>query len=604
MKRIIKAVKHYFGDMGIAVKIVILFIVLSCISLITSILINEKLYENKLQDKTEVMAVQNLDTIVNSFQTYVSNMDKLTYVVIYDEGLQNLLLTVDDSNYSYMVSDTNSYINKLLIAIKKQSNDIASLYIFDNKGYKFFRKSELIDMTISDISKASWYQEVCDKEGGLVVKINGGGDLARSFTYYTRDDRPDGFLSLIRVINDLQTQKKIGISILNVDYQRIYSYLSDTLSKYGLDICIWDDGGTRLTSFKNYNIGDGVLRTAVDSGIASVTKQDGGPSILTAQRIDDYNLYVGCITPVEEDPFGTRGLVTVLLILNIIIVSFGAVMIFGAMIRPINEVLAAMKEAGQNHFVRITGDYGNDEFGKLKDGYNNMIAEIEELIQSIVSEQELKRKLELHVLMEQVKPHFLYNTFDCISSLAMKNGETEIYSLLSALGEYYKKTLSRGDEIIPLSDELQIVRSYALIQGYRYRGLFTIGFDVDEALLDAPVLKLILQPILENAIIHGIIPKGVEGSITVSAHAKGRYIELTVADDGVGISRDKLNNLFNTNVQYGKSFGIRSVAERLALTYKETDLLTIDIDRDEGVAVTMRIPYSPPETKRDAHAEE
>ena len=604
MRKMFKAVRHAFGNMGIAIKIVILFIILSCISLITSILINEKLYENKLQDKTEVMAVQNLDTIVNSFQTYVSNMDKLSYVVIYDEGLQNLLLTVDDTNYSYMVSDTNSYINKLLIAIKKQSNDIASLYIFDNKGYKFFRKSELIDMTISDISKASWYQEVCDKEGGLVVKINGAGDLARSFTYYTKDNRPDGFLSLIRVINDLQTQKKIGVSILNVDYQRIYSYLSDTLNKYGLDICIWDDSGTRLTSFSNYVIGDVVLRAAVESGIVSVTAQDDGPSILTALRMDDYNLYVGCITPVEEDPFGTRGLVTILLILNIILVSFGAVMIFSAMIRPINEVLAAMKEAGQNHFVRITGDYGSDEFGKLKDGYNRMIAEIEELILSIVSEQELKRKLELHVLMEQVKPHFLYNTFDCISSLAMKNGETEIYSLLSALGEYYKKTLSKGDEIIPLSDELQIVRSYALIQGYRYRGLFTIDFDVEEALLDAPVLKLILQPILENAIIHGIIPKGVEGSITVSAHAKGSYIELTVADDGVGISRDKLNSLFNTKVQYGKNFGIRSVAERLVLTYKETDLLTIDIDRNEGIAVTMRIPYSPPETKRDAHAEE
>jgi two-component system, sensor histidine kinase YesM len=596
MKRIVtavKAVKQYCGDMGFAIKIVVLFIVLSCISLITSIIINERLYENKLREKTEVMAAQNLDTIVNSFRTYVSNMDKLTYVVIYDEELQSLLLTVDDSNYSYMVSDTNSYINKLLIAIKKQSNDIGSLYIFDNKGYKFFRKSELIDMTISDISKASWYQEACDKEGGLVVKINGAGDLARSFTYYTKDDPPDGFLSLIRVINDLQTQQKIGISILNVNYQRIYSYLSDMMNKYGLDICIWDDSGTRLTTFSDYSIGDDILHAAVETGIVSVTGQDGGPGILTALRIDDYNLYVGCITPVEEDPFGTRELATFLLILNIIIVSFGAVLIFSAMIRPINEVLAAMKEAGQNHFVRIGGDYGNDEFGKLKDGYNSMIAEIEELIQSIVSEQELKRKLELHVLMEQVKPHFLYNTFDCISSLAMKNGETEIYSLLSALGEYYKKTLSRGDEIIPLRDELQIVRSYAIIQGYRYHGLFTIDYDVDETLMDVPVLKLILQPILENAIIHGIIPKGVEGTITVGAHAKGAYIELTIADDGVGISRDKLNKLFHSNAQNGKTFGIHSVAERLALTYKETDLLTIDIDRDEGIAVTIRIPYVP-----------
>ena len=277
MKKIFRAIKHVFGDMGLAIKIMILFIVLSCMSLITSIMINERLYENKLREKTEVMAVQNLDTIVNSFSVYVNSIDKLSYFVIYDEDLQGILLTVDDSNYSYMVSDTNSYINKLLIAIQKQSNDIASFYIYDNKGYKFFRKSQLIDMTISNISEASWYQEACDKKGGLVVKINGAGDLERSFTYYTKDYRSDGFLSLIRVINDLQTQKKIVISILNVDYSRIYSYLSDTLSKYALDICIWDDSGARLTDFSQHDIGDGVLRSAAESGIISVTGLDGSP---------------------------------------------------------------------------------------------------------------------------------------------------------------------------------------------------------------------------------------------------------------------------------------------------------------------------------------
>jgi two-component system sensor histidine kinase YesM len=590
MQKLLQPLKRIFGDLSLMAKMTVLFLILSCFSLFACIAISNKIYWDKLQNKTNIVSQQNLDAVVNAFDVFMKNIDRLSFIVLYDEDVQSLLKNINEYNYNYTLIDKNNLINKLLDGINKQTNDIKCFYIYDNNGYKFYSKSELIDLALYDIKKASWYREVTDKNGGLIIKINGAGDLKRTFPYLAGDSAEAGFLSLIRVINDINKQQMIGISVINVEYSNVDNYLADIKKKYGLDICIWDDKGTKLTGFKGYTVSDADLDRAIREDGLQVTGQKGGKGLLKAVKSSKDNLFFGCITPLEDDFNSPKVLDTIIIIANIGFICLGALIISNLITRPINKILKGMREVGNHNFKKIGGTYGKDEIGRLKDGYNMMVSEIQELIANMVKEQELKRKYELGILLEQVKPHFLYNTFDSISSLALKKGEKEIFMLLSALGDYYKKSLSRGSEIIPLRDEIQIVRSYAYIQSYRYKDIFEMEYEIEEDILDYPVLKLILQPIVENAIYHGIRPKGEKGRILLRACKRDRYLELSVQDNGVGMSPKAAKELFHTAGPEKKSFGIKSTAERLSLYYREKDLLSINTGLEEGICVTIKIP--------------
>lgn len=157
-----------------------------------------------------------------------------------------------------------------------------------------------------------------------------------------------------------------------------------------------------------------------------------------------------------------------------------------------------MKGVENGEFKEVNIDTGNDEIGKLKNVYNTMIYKIENLIEQIVKEQKIKRKAELDVLQSQIKPHFLYNSFDTISSLALDNRNDEVYKIIKALGNFYRTSLSNGKEVISIEEEIKTVKSYLTIQQIRYDNMFNVNISVDERANKYKILKLILQPLVEN----------------------------------------------------------------------------------------------------------
>ena len=220
------------------------------------------------------------------------------------------------------------------------------------------------------------------------------------------------------------------------------------------------------------------------------------------------------------------------------------------------------------------------------DGYNVMVNEINELFDKVVEEQEAIRKSELQLLQSQIKPHFLYNTFDAISSLALMNKNKEVYEAILALGSLYRTNLNSGNEIIEIQEEIEAVKNYIKILKIRYDDIFDANIDVDERTLKMQIPKLTLQPIVENALYHGLKPKGGHGIIDVSVKLEGPDVVIKVRDDGVGMSRETVQKI----MEKSGSFGIRGTVERLRIFYMRENIMEIKSEPGKGTTVILRVP--------------
>ena len=241
--------------------------------------------------------------------------------------------------------------------------------------------------------------------------------------------------------------------------------------------------------------------------------------------------------------------------------------------KPVIELENLMSRAETGDFsTRFEGDE-TDDIGRLGRSYNAMISEIRNLIGLVYKEQHDKREAELHVLQEQIKPHFLYNTLETIRYMARKRGAADVEDMVVALTRLFRIGLSRGAETIALSDEIEHAGSYLFIQSTRYAGKFDYAIDVQDGILGRRVLRLIIQPLVENAIYHGIKEKRDRGFIRIAAKESGDTLVLSVEDDGAGMNEERQAalraRLSGERPSPGptEGFGVYNVNERLRLSF-------------------------------------
>lgn len=290
---------------------------------------------------------------------------------------------------------------------------------------------------------------------------------------------------------------------------------------------------------------------------------------------------------------------------------------------PLEQLAFTMENAVDRKF-RATFDYPYyDEVGSLGRSFNHMIQEIEELvsdlnihIEALKREKEVvqqvqsqKRKAELLALQAQINPHFLYNTLNAITWEASEQGADKIVHLSNALGKYFRISLSKGREVITVREEVEHVKSYLEIQQIRYKSKLSYEIAVEESLYDCPMLKLLLQPLAENALYHGLKPKEHGGHMVLRGRREqdeegGSRIVFVVEDDGVGIDSQHLrllnNRLAAGIVDNSTGYGIYNVNERVRLYYGETCGLRLNSIRNMGTQSILTITAK----EEQEHAEE
>lgn len=281
---------------------------------------------------------------------------------------------------------------------------------------------------------------------------------------------------------------------------------------------------------------------------------------------------------------------------------------------PLAELAALMDRTTQTKNFNVQAAYtGKDEIGRLTGSFNTLLREIKTLIEqlnihiaALQEEKETvkriqaqKRKAEINALQAQINPHFLYNTLNAISWQAADQGETEISVLATSLGRFFRISLSKGREIITVQEEMDQVRSYLRIQKIRYKNILSDCFEIDERLQGKQMIKLVVQPLVENAIYHGIKPADRPGTIRVCARLRAdeygtEQIWITVEDDGAGIPPGKLAEL-NELLCAGQSdpdsgYGIFNVNERIKLYYGKEYGLMLESVQDAWTRATLMFP--------------
>ena len=262
-----------------------------------------------------------------------------------------------------------------------------------------------------------------------------------------------------------------------------------------------------------------------------------------------------------------------------------------AITRPMRELVTAMEEFEKDadHFVYQPVS-GPREIEEVSQSFGHMVGKIQQLVETERNEEITLRKTELRALQAQINPHFLYNTLDSISWMCEQGKNEEAVEMVNALARLFRISISRGHELIPLGDELKHAESYLQIQSIRYRGQFTYRFEVDEKLLSYLCNKITLQPILENAIYHGINGLVDEGEIIVRAEEAGDDIMLSVEDNGMGMTEEQIESIMHKAHSDRSGIGIKNVNDRLKIYFGSRYGITIDSVPDEGTCVHILMP--------------
>ena len=260
-------------------------------------------------------------------------------------------------------------------------------------------------------------------------------------------------------------------------------------------------------------------------------------------------------------------------------------------IRELEKSVKALEEGNLDADIYMGGSYEVQHLGK---SVQDMKFRIKGLMQDIVNEHEEKRKSEFDSLQAQINPHFLYNTLDIIVWQIENEKQSEAVHTVTALARFFRLSLGKGKNIVTVKDEIDHVKNYLMIQHMRFKNKFDYEFDIAEDVLELPSLKLMLQPLVENAIYHGMEFMDGDGMITVKAWRKEDELYLSVADNGLGMTEDKVEMILtgksSSGNGRGSGIGVKNVNERIKLYFGEAYGLTIDSEPDEGTKVTIHLP--------------
>lgn len=287
-------------------------------------------------------------------------------------------------------------------------------------------------------------------------------------------------------------------------------------------------------------------------------------------------------------------IVTILLLVLVLVVCIAAFLVTTGILRPLWQLYDATGEVAEGNFAVRTHVNTNDEIAVLSHGFNEMAENMQTLVDQVREDEQKMRKADLRLLQEQINPHFLYNTLDTIVWMIECDKSDEATEMVVALSDFFRLVLSKGKEFISIRMEEQHIRSYLQIQEKRYHDIMEYHIDISPELYEYQIPKMTLQPIVENALYHGIKYKRSKGIIDISGELTGNLIYLTVSDDGAGMDEENLKNLSHEILkpckETDRGFGLANVNERIRMYFGEEYGIHIESAPGRGTKITIVIP--------------
>ena len=489
---------------------------------------------NAIQDKIDnVDVLNNKPTVRQYFDDVLAMKSEIISISLYDES-GNLI--VGNTNY---VDDGKSNDESFQNAI-----DEPLINIFSAVGYEDNRYAFTLSRCVGFNREAS--------EGVALIEFD--------------------FTKIVRLIYQSDLGENGHIVIFDRDYEVVYSSAPDFV--------VEDLNATR----------DLILGT-------STTQINGQSFNLYVSTISNTGWKVAVFTNNSQIYSVFYSFITIVAIVTFvlsIIYVWIIYMIVKQVTYPLYRLQSEMNKVRDLNYEEKKKVYrkGNKEIVQLEDTYNEMMKRIRDLAEKIVQEQENQRKSELKALQNQINPHFLYNTLDSIIYMIDKGENQKAEEMIVALSKFFRISISKGRTIIPLKDEIEHVRNYLLIQKIRFGEHFSYYINVDQDLYQYSCLKLILQPLVENAIEHGLNDDENDGRIDINVYQDEKNIIFEVKDNGYGISEERLKTIYQSfkDDSIHEGVGLKNVYQRVKIYYGDSADLIINSIIDEGTIIRIIIP--------------
>ena len=563
----IKRITETFGNAKLKNKLIMIYFAVGIIPMILLMLISTNLMKTILTDKEETNIRTYLNQAAYSVDAELIAYNSFCDYLSFNGQIANVLVSSYDNSYD-LYAKLKEVVKPQMDTIKSFSDSSIKVTIYTNvNGIKY---QDLIE-PLSEIEKEYWYKGASE-------------DISRQ--WYV--DRENDIAFCVRKMSMLKTHDRLGILYLSTNYTKLFEALSNDIGKnYG--IFITDTNNEVVYSLARF-------------------EKEYEDCILNYEQfcqLDDESEYTVMYEDLEQTEWriwlykanktiasDTKPIITLWYTVGasaVLALVFAIISLGKFVTRRITYLRDGMKTAESGRFDVKLESKERDEIGELIEGYNTLIGEVHNLINQVYESKLKEKQHEMKALQNQINPHFLYNSLSLINWKALEVGNRDISNITLALSNFYRTSLNKGRNILTVGEEISNVKSYIDIQLFMHDYDFDVVYDIDETIFPYETLNLILKPIVENAIEHGLDVKenGEKGVITIKGWMEDEKIYMSVKDNGVGMEEEKAATIIT---RYSKGYGIRNVNERIQLYYGEEYKLMIKSQLNKGTCITVCIP--------------
>lgn len=552
--------------------------------------------------KYEEENLVNMEAYLNS---YLEEVDSIAKNVNYNYYLQDYLETVIKEEDDYVDSGIGKNMRSYEMSSQAFSDtllsraDISSIMIFGKKKMLLNRSMYTYQKVALDYSKLDWYAKAVAKPQDAIIT----GPNRHSFF-----DTDDEVISLSREVQSYENGTFRGVILINLNMNKITEICNSFQEKQENFICIINDKGELVYEQQNgrerFAFDEKENRQELNTALGK-TKEScfrlnyrGEKYLVTRTDMKTTGWTLVSMVPyksVMAETMAISGVMILAVAITLIVTLLLLNRILTGVVKPLKKLEKYMVQVNPDNMDQRMEIITDDEIGHLSMKFNQMMDRIRNLKEQVIEEQEDKRKYELQALQAQINPHFLYNTLDSIIWMAETN-DSNIVAMTEALAKLFRISLNKGNEEISLERELEHVKNYLIIQSMRYADKFTYEISAEPGVERCRTIKLILQPIVENCIYHGIKKKRGTGKITIRAYRREQNLIIEVSDDGCGMPEEICRKILSDEIESenisGSGIGVKNVNERIQLRFGKKYGLSYSSEEGVGTTVTYVLPYN------------
>lgn len=578
--------KQKYHELSLSKKFSFLSILIIVSSILIFTFVIRMFFEKSVLEITSDAYQQKFDIVSESSQKVLEDAEKIAKVLLTDEAIQDWFLEDE--------ADTAKRLNQKILAERRidyldalyPNNQYSSITVFDGEG----------NMVNSNPirSKAAVYEQFFS----VIQGMDTGKKWLDLYDLKIPGYQEKG-IAYIRSYREYTSGKIKGYIMLEYASQLLVNNFAHI--KYG------DSGSYFITDLdghvKIYNDEDSSRFLGKEAFFKWASREqeggdvfriDGRRYLVTASVIPTLDWLMLGLTPVEQLTQKGNTIVRILYgvgFLAVLISTYFCFRMAHSITRPLTKLAQTMERFGQGDLTAHVPVQYQDEIGMLSEEFNKMAQQIQQLVEQVYQEQKSKRKSELAALQAQINPHFLYNTLNSVCSLIRMNCSEEAFTMIHAIGMFYRTSLSDGKTLIPVEQELANIENYIQIQRIRYGSKITYDISLEKEILKEWIVKLTLQPLVENSIYHGIKEMKGKGEIRIRGWREDDCVWIEVRDNGIGIPGDKLQGLLKSaGAGGGSSYGLFNIQQRLQLYFGREYGLRLESRLGEGTTATIKIP--------------